>query len=234
MGNKFSNGTRLKKGLFLTSFSHFFLITREKTQNSVSRSPFWLFLPYQFCNKKYAFIIYGFSLVRHQVLILIHANWSNLWITKWWAKFKLECLPLIFIYTNNNIVTDDAGSWWLVFVKAKMWFGSGRDYTSLSSSSRSLNLLSVWFCTLILRSWFGVLTFDSNCIFACSFCFFSPTSSKDRWIKKIKKKKIFIYTNSSSKFVVIFCNSAYLMVLKIRITENATQWTRLLYSPGGT
>ena len=105
-------------------------------------------------------------------------------------KWVFCFIPLFMHFIDNNyIVTDDAGSWWLVFVKAKMWFGSGRDYASMSSSSRSLNLLSVWFCPLILRSWFGVLTFDSNCIFACSFCFFSPTSSKDRWIKKIKKKK---------------------------------------------
>ena len=96
-------------------------------------------------------------------------------------KWVFCFIPLFMHFIDNNyIVTGDAGSWWLVFVKAKMWFGSGRDYASMSSSSRSLNLLSVWFCPLILRSWFGVLTFDSNCIFACSFCFFSPTSSKDR------------------------------------------------------
>ena len=109
----------------------------------------------------------------------------------WERKKQVYCFILLYMHfiDNNYIVTDDAGSWWLVFVKAKMWFGSGRDYASMSSSSRSLNLLSVWFCPLILRSWFGVLTFDSNCIFACSFCFFSPTSSKDRWIKKRKKER---------------------------------------------
>ena len=96
-------------------------------------------------------------------------------------KWVFCFIPLFLHFIDNNyIVTGDAGSWWLVFVKAKMWFGSGRDYASMSSSRRSLNLLSVWFCPLILRYWFGVLTFDSNCIFACSFCFFSPTSSKDR------------------------------------------------------
>ena len=96
---------------------------------------------------------------------------------------KVFCFIPLYMHflDNNNIVTDDAGRWWLVFVKAEMWFGSGRDFASMSSSSRSLNLLSVWFCPLILRSWFGVLASDSNCIFAWSFCFFSPTSSKDRW-----------------------------------------------------
>ena len=88
-------------------------------------------------------------------------------------------------------------------------------YASLSSSSRSLNLLSVWFCPLILRSWFGVLTFDSNCIFACCFCFFSPTSSKDRWIKKKKKKKL--------------CTRAFMFAMK-----KITFWWRklsMLYDP---
>ena len=81
---------------------------------------------------------------------------------------KVFCFNPLYMHIidNNNVVTDDAGSWWLVFVKAKMWFGSGRDYASLSSSGGSLNQLSVWFCPLILRSWFGILTFDSNCIFA--------------------------------------------------------------------
>ena len=63
---------------------------------------------------------------------------------------KVFCfIPLyIHIIDINNIVTDDAVNWWLVFVKAKMWFGSGRDSASLSSSSRSLNLPCVWFCPL--------------------------------------------------------------------------------------
>ena len=60
---------------------------------------------------------------------------------------KVFCfIPLyMHIIDNNYIVTDGAGSWWLIFVKAKMRFGSGRDSASLSSSSRSLNLLCVWF-----------------------------------------------------------------------------------------
>ena len=30
--------------------------------------------------------------------------WNNQLITKWWAKFKLECLLLIFTYTNKKII----------------------------------------------------------------------------------------------------------------------------------
>ena len=104
---------------------------------------------------------------------------------------KVFCfIPLyMHIFDNNNIVTYDAGSWWLVFVKAKMWFGSGRDSASLSSSSKSLNLLCVWFCPLFLRSWFGVLTFDSNCIFAWFFLLFLQHQLQGQVKKKKKKKK---------------------------------------------
>ena len=30
--------------------------------------------------------------------------WNNQWITKWWAKFKLECLLLICTYTNAKFI----------------------------------------------------------------------------------------------------------------------------------
>ena len=52
-----------------------------------------------FEKKKYEFIRYGFSLMWFLVLILIRAILEQS-ITKWWAKFKLECLLLICIYTN--------------------------------------------------------------------------------------------------------------------------------------
>ena len=67
-------------------------------------SPYWLFLPYQFCNK-YKFSRYGFSLVCFLVLILIWAILEqSINIRKWWAKFKLECLLLICIYTNITFI----------------------------------------------------------------------------------------------------------------------------------
>ena len=80
---KFQNGAHLKKGLFLTYFSHFFSyqgkVTKipsahiSLTHIHVFCSPYLLFLPYQFWKKKYEFIRYGFSLVWVLVLILIRA-----------------------------------------------------------------------------------------------------------------------------------------------------------------
>ena len=78
--NQISKWRSLKKGLFLTYFSHF-LVTRESYKNFFSTylthihvfcSPYWLFLPYQFW-KKYKFVRNGFSLVWVLVLILIRA-----------------------------------------------------------------------------------------------------------------------------------------------------------------
>ena len=60
------------------------------------------FLPYQFC-KNYKFIMYGFSLVWLLVLIFFTPFWNNK-ITKWWEKFRLECLLLIFIYTSAKFI----------------------------------------------------------------------------------------------------------------------------------
>ena len=83
------------------------------------------------------------------------------------------------IYCCDNIVTDDAGSWWFkIFVKAKMWFGSGRDSASLSSSGRSSNLLCVW----VLPSFSKILVWSPNLwfelYFAWSSCFLSPPAPR--------------------------------------------------------
>ena len=69
---KFQNGAHLKKGLFLTYFSHF-LVTREKLQKflqHISHSHTYTYFahPIDFfalpiLKKKYEFIRYGFSLV---------------------------------------------------------------------------------------------------------------------------------------------------------------------------
>ena len=61
------------------------------------------FLPSQFC-KNCELIRYGFSLVWVPVLILICAILEQSINTKWWAKFRLECLLLIFIYINAKFV----------------------------------------------------------------------------------------------------------------------------------
>ena len=110
---KLQNGAHLKKGLFLTYFSHF-LVTREKLQNflqHVSHSHTCTYFAHPidfFCLpnffKKYEFIRYGFSLVWVLVLIIIHAILEQSIITKWWAKFKLECLLLTCTYTNSKFI----------------------------------------------------------------------------------------------------------------------------------
>ena len=79
---KFQNGAHLKKGLFLTYFSHFVSHQGKVTiipsahisltYIHIFCSPYWLFLLYQFY-KKYEFVRCGFSLVWVLVLILIRA-----------------------------------------------------------------------------------------------------------------------------------------------------------------
>ena len=76
-------------------------------------------------------------------------------------------------FDNNNIVTNDAGSRWLVFVKAKLWFGSGQDSALLSASSIP-NLLCVWFLPTFLKIlvWSPALWFELH--FCLIFLFFLP------------------------------------------------------------
>ena len=111
---KFQNGTHLKKraifDLLFTFFSHQGEVTKIPSVHisliyiHVFCSPYRLFLPHQFWKKKkYKFIRYGFSLVWVLVLILIRAILEQS-ITKWWAKFKLECLLLICVYTNAKYI----------------------------------------------------------------------------------------------------------------------------------
>ena len=83
---KFQNGAHLKKGLFLTYFSHF-LVTWEKLQKflqHISHSHTYTYFAHPidfFCltnfEKKHKFIRYGFSLVWVLVLILIRAIWEQ-------------------------------------------------------------------------------------------------------------------------------------------------------------
>ena len=62
--------------------------------------PFWPFLPHQNTNLSYMVSLWCNS----WRWFLFVPFWSNQWITKWWAKFKLECLLLIFIYINSKFV----------------------------------------------------------------------------------------------------------------------------------
>ena len=112
-GNQISKWRSFEKraifDLLFTFFSHQGKVTKipsahiSLTYIHVFCSPFWLFLPYQFW-KKCEFIRYGFSLVWVLVLILIRAILEQSIITKWWAKFKLECLLLICTYTDAKFI----------------------------------------------------------------------------------------------------------------------------------
>ena len=110
-GNQISKWRSFEKvaifDLLFTFSSHQGKVTKipsahiSNTYTNVFCSLYWLFLPYQFWKKKYEFIRYGFSLVWVLVLILIRAILEQS-TTKWWAKFKLECLLLICTYTNEK------------------------------------------------------------------------------------------------------------------------------------
>ena len=73
--------------------------------------------------QKLRIIMYGFSLVRLLMVILIRAILEQSIITKWWAKFKLECLLLIFISTNTKFKvickprTLNDGRWRLISIQ---------------------------------------------------------------------------------------------------------------------
>ena len=59
---------------------------------------FCFVLPYQFCKKKYTNLSYMVSLrYKSWCWSSFAPFWNNQWITKWWAKFELECQLLIFI-----------------------------------------------------------------------------------------------------------------------------------------
>ena len=108
---------------------HTFLVTREKLQKFLQHishshtymyfahpiTAYWLFCLTNF--EKNTNIRYNFSLV-WLVLILICAILEHQRITKWWAKFKLECLLLICVYTNAKFI---------VICKPRTLNGGGED-----------------------------------------------------------------------------------------------------------
>ena len=111
---KFQNGAHLKKGLFLTYFSHF-LVTREKFQKflqHISHShtymyfahPIDFFCLYQFLKKNMNLSGMVSLWYDSWCWFLFAPFWNNQWITKWWAKFKLECLLLLCTYTNAKFI----------------------------------------------------------------------------------------------------------------------------------
>ena len=101
------------KRLFLTYFSHF-LVTREKLQKflqHISHSHTYTYfaqlidffaLPILKKNTNLSDTIslwYGFW-----CWFLFAPFWNNQKITKWWVKFKLECVLLICTYTSAKFI----------------------------------------------------------------------------------------------------------------------------------
>ena len=94
-----------KKGYFWPTFTFFsYQGELQKFLQHISHSHTYMYFahPIDFFGltnfeKKYKFIRYGFSLVWVLVLILIRVILEQSINTKWWAKFKLECLLLICV-----------------------------------------------------------------------------------------------------------------------------------------
>ena len=101
-----------KKGyfdLFFTFFSHQGKVTKipsahiSLTYIHVFCSPYWPLLPYQFW--KNTNLSDTVSLWYESLCWFLFAPfWNNPLKTKWWAKFNLECLPLIYTYTNAKFI----------------------------------------------------------------------------------------------------------------------------------
>ena len=106
-----SNGAYLKKraifDLLFTFFSHHGKDGKD-TEIPSAHIPYTNILLMHLIDffglTKFAKNMHGFSLVWLLVLIVFVPFWSNQLITKWWAKFRLECLLLIFIYTNAKSI----------------------------------------------------------------------------------------------------------------------------------
>ena len=112
-GNQISKWRIWKKGYFWPTF-HIFLVTRESYKNSFSTYlthihtclllTLLTFLPYQFWNKNKNLSGMVSLWYDSWCWFLFASFWNNQWITKWWAKFKLECLLLICM--PNLILID--------------------------------------------------------------------------------------------------------------------------------
>ena len=98
-----------KKGLFWTYFSHF-LVTREKLQKflqHISHSHTYMYFAhpidlFSLANFENNSNLSGMVSLWYEswCWFLFTPFWNNQKITKWRAKFKLECLLLICVYTN--------------------------------------------------------------------------------------------------------------------------------------
>ena len=114
--NQISKWWSFEKSAYFDLLSTF-LVTREKTQKFLQyishlhtytyfAHPIDFFLPSQFFKKcEFIMYIYSFFFWCDSWCWLFFAPfWSNRLITKWSAKFRLECLLLIFIYTNAKFI----------------------------------------------------------------------------------------------------------------------------------
>ena len=120
--NQISKWCSFEKGaFFFTYFSHC-LVTRQKTETFLQHishlhhisltyihvfcSPYWLFFFFALpiLQKLRIFHVWFLFGVTPGVDSFSRFFWSNQWITKWWAKFRLECLLLIFIYTSAKFI----------------------------------------------------------------------------------------------------------------------------------
>ena len=109
---KFQNGAQLKKrAIFDLLFT--FLVTREKTQKFLQH--IIIPLTYTYFAHPLTFCLPNFAKIANlSCMVSLWCDswcwfffapfWSNQWITKWWEKFRVECLLLICVYTNGKFV----------------------------------------------------------------------------------------------------------------------------------
>ena len=102
-----------KRGIFdllFTFFSHQGKVTKISSAHTsltyihVFCSPYWLLLRYQFWKKNTNLSDTVSLWYESWCWFLFAPFWNNQLITKWWAKFKLECLLLICTYTNTKFI----------------------------------------------------------------------------------------------------------------------------------
>ena len=102
-----------KRAVFDLLFT--FLVTREKLQkflqhtshlhtNTYFAHPIDFFCLTNFGKRKRIYQVWFLFGMSPGVDSYSRHFWNNQWITKWWAKFKLECLLLICTYTNAKFI----------------------------------------------------------------------------------------------------------------------------------
>ena len=132
-----------KKGYFWPThiFSHQGKVTKvpsahiSLTYLHVFCSPYWLFLHYNF--KKSMNLSGMVSLwCESWCWFLLASFWNNQQVTKWWAKFKLNCLLLICVYINAKFI---------VICKPRTLNDGGEDSVQYRNRKKALLLSSSHF-----------------------------------------------------------------------------------------